>query len=158
MKPPGLPCFNQYTQTAEKPDLGDVIDSWVFKDSFVSIKLLSICYFHSAFRACTKPMWDVVSKQCHLSLAGRKPRISPMISHPWIDRPMVTLSWISTNVCLLIDGAGFQLHTWWRHQMETFSMLLAICGNSPVLVNSPHKSQWRGALMFSLICAWITDE
>ena len=23
------------------------------------------------------------------------------------------------------------------------------------LVNSPHKGQWRGALMFSLICAWI---
>ena len=30
--------------------------------------------------------------------------------------------------------------TWWRHQMETFSALLAICaGNSPVPVNSPHK-------------------
>ena len=40
--------------------------------------------------------------------------------------------------------------SWWRHQMETFSALLAICaGNSPV--NSPHKGQWRGALMFSLI-------
>ena len=24
-------------------------------------------------------------------------------------------------------------------------------------VNSPHKGQWRGALMFSLICAWIFD-
>ena len=24
-------------------------------------------------------------------------------------------------------------------------------------VNSPHKSQWRGALMFSLICVWIND-
>ena len=23
-------------------------------------------------------------------------------------------------------------------------------------VNSPHKGQWRGALMFSLICVWIT--
>ena len=23
------------------------------------------------------------------------------------------------------------------------------------LVNSPHKGQWRGALMFSLICTWI---
>ena len=23
------------------------------------------------------------------------------------------------------------------------------------LVNSPHKGQWRGALMFSLLCAWI---
>ena len=46
--------------------------------------------------------------------------------------------------------------SWWRHQMETFSALLALCaGNSPVPVNSPHKGQWRGALMFSLICAWI---
>ena len=43
---------------------------------------------------------------------------------------------------------------WWRHQMETFSALLAICaGNSPG--NSSHKGQWRGALVFSLICVWI---
>ena len=40
--------------------------------------------------------------------------------------------------------------------METFSALLAICAeNSPVPGNSPHKGQWRGALMFSLICVWI---
>ena len=46
--------------------------------------------------------------------------------------------------------------SWWRHQMETFSALLAICaGNSPASGKSPHKGQWRGALMFSLICAWI---
>ena len=55
------------------------------------------------------------------------------------------------------------LWTWWRHQMETFSALLAICaGNSPVPVNSPHKSQWRGALMFTLICAringWVNNS
>ena len=42
--------------------------------------------------------------------------------------------------------------------METFSALLALCaGNSPVPVNSPHKGQWRRALMFSLIYAWIHD-
>ena len=58
---------------------------------------------------------------------------------------------------------GFSLltcmdYSWWRHQMETLSALLAICaGNSPVPVNSPHKGQWRGALMFSLTCAWIND-
>ena len=47
---------------------------------------------------------------------------------------------------------------WWRHQMEPFSALLALCaGNSPVPVNSPHKGQWRGAVMSSLICAWIND-
>ena len=46
--------------------------------------------------------------------------------------------------------------SWWRHQMETFSALLALCaGNSPAPVTSPQKGQWRGALMFSLICAWI---
>ena len=29
--------------------------------------------------------------------------------------------------------------TWWRHEM----------------VNSPHKGQWRRAIMFSLTCVWI---
>ena len=46
--------------------------------------------------------------------------------------------------------------SWWCHQMETFSALLSICaGTSPTPVNSPSKGQWRGALMFSLICAWM---
>ena len=40
--------------------------------------------------------------------------------------------------------------------METFSALLAfVHGITRSPVNTPHKSQWRGALMFSLICAWI---
>ena len=48
------------------------------------------------------------------------------------------------------------LGAWWRHQMETFSALLVLCeGNPRSLVNSPHKGQWRGALKFSLILAWI---
>ena len=34
--------------------------------------------------------------------------------------------------------------------METFSALLALCAGI-----SPHKGQWRGALMFSWSCAWI---
>ena len=40
--------------------------------------------------------------------------------------------------------------------METCSVLLALCvGIHRSPVNSPHKGQWREALMFSLICAWI---
>ena len=45
---------------------------------------------------------------------------------------------------------------WWLHQMETCSASLDLCAGiqrSPV--NSPHKSQWHGALMFYLICVWI---
>ena len=43
--------------------------------------------------------------------------------------------------------------------METFSALLAFCaGNSPVTGEFPaHKGQWRGVLMFSVICSWIND-
>ena len=49
--------------------------------------------------------------------------------------------------------------SWWRHQMETFSALMAICaGNSPVPVTSLHKSQWRGALMLALICVWVNNH
>ena len=44
--------------------------------------------------------------------------------------------------------------TWCRHQMETFSALLAICeGIHRSSVDSSHKDQWRGALMFSLVWA-----
>ena len=50
------------------------------------------------------------------------------------------------------------LHTWWRHQMESSCALLALCaGNSSVTGEIPPQGQWRGALMFSLICAWIND-
>ena len=45
--------------------------------------------------------------------------------------------------------------SWWRHQMETFSALLAFCvGNSPVTGEFPSQGQRRGALMFCLFCAW----
>ena len=51
------------------------------------------------------------------------------------------------------------LITWWRHQMETFSALLALCmENWPVTGEFPLKGQWRGALIFSLICAWINGS
>ena len=61
----------------------------------------------------------------------------------------------NTYVVKEVYPLAFPWHSWWRHQMETFSALLAIrAGNSPVPVNSPHKC---GALKFSLICVWIND-
>ena len=62
------------------------------------------------------------------------------------------------NVPYFVDYTSIMLQSWWSHQMESFSALLSFCaGNSPVPVNSSHKGQWRGALMFSLICASIND-
>ena len=44
---------------------------------------------------------------------------------------------------------------WWCHQVDTFLRYWLFEGNPPVTGGfSPHKGQWCGALMFSLICAW----
>ena len=40
----------------------------------------------------------------------------------------------------------------WKHFPRYWSFVRGI-HRSPV--NSPHKGQWRGTLMFSLICSWI---
>ena len=40
----------------------------------------------------------------------------------------------------------------WKHFLRYWPFVRGI-HRSPV--NSPHKGQWRGALVFSLICAWI---
>ena len=53
------------------------------------------------------------------------------------------------------SGAFLCKFTWWRHQMETFPRYLPfVRGIYRSPVNFPHKGQWRGPLMFSLICAW----
>ena len=54
-----------------------------------------------------------------------------------------TKHWFNTVIC--------PISPWWRHQMEIFSALLAICAG-----------QWRGALMFTLICTringWVNNR
>ena len=42
----------------------------------------------------------------------------------------------------------------WKHFPRYWPFVRGI-HRSPV--NSPHKGQWRGALIFSLICAWINS-
>ena len=63
----------------------------------------------------------------------------------------------SYNYCLTpgaLDQTQIRASSW-RHQMEIFSALL-VRGIHRSPVNSPHKGQWRGALMFSLICTRIS--
>ena len=66
--------------------------------------------------------------------------------------------WCNSQVFCSCDGLRCDCPwSWWCHQMETFSALLAICAG-----NSPHKGLWRGALTVSLICAringWVNNR
>ena len=42
----------------------------------------------------------------------------------------------------------------WKHFPRYWQFVRGIHRST---VNSPHKGQWRGALVFSLICVWIND-
>ena len=49
--------------------------------------------------------------------------------------------WWNSAICSWFMENCFNGSSWWRHQMERFSALLALCvGNSPVT----SKGQWRG--------------
>ena len=42
----------------------------------------------------------------------------------------------------------------WKHFLRYRPFVRGIHRST---LNSPHKGQWRGALMFSLICSWMND-
>ena len=99
-----------------------------------------------------------------------RPHMGPMLA-PWT---LLSGSWLwlwefLTNKLIKLSLTYFLLPThkniiqntqlfvheksWWHHQMETFSTYWPFVQDihqSPV--KSRHKGQWRGALMFSLIC------
>ena len=62
---------------------------------------------------------------------------------------------VETSVLSVIQSFQYSFHDEvikWKHFPGYWPFLRGIHW-SPV--NSPHKGQWRGALIFSLICAWI---
>ena len=71
-------------------------------------------------------------------------------------RVLFTLLVLSLLLCVYVHVCVCEPWAWghhqWKHFLRYWPFVLGI-HRSPV--NSPHKGQWRGALMFSLICAWI---
>ena len=76
---------------------------------------------------------------CHLFNA--KPLPEPML-------PFCQLDLLKTSVKFESKYKTFHSWKWiWKCHLGN--------GRRFSPVNSPHKGQWRGALMFSLICTWI---
>ena len=153
-----------YTNSANKRGFGGrialVLTKWfyamVYVDSFC-IVVYNLCtlmscliLFYMSGVLCQKQvsregtsnhipliLWDVITCPC-----------------PWY--------WLAHNTQINRDhryvmakegaSAAQDIAPWWRHQMETFSAFCPFMrGIHRSPVNSPHKGQWRGALMFSLI-------
>ena len=63
--------------------------------------------------------------------------------------------WQRSNYTWHRGHRGIHKDSWWRHQMETFSVLLAICaGNSPV--PGRHRNVYRQSLSLEINCQLIT--
>ena len=88
---------------------------------------------HFVSASCGKQKTDacsnmiISSNQGGSSLGGRRYRISHRLYARLLCAPFYYRYIIFVSVASLVLGS------WWRHQMETFSALLAFCaGNSPV--------------------------
>ena len=136
--------------------------AWVLSDFYIMIHL-TICHqisFYSTIlnmikknnrTSCCHYLRHSAGKLMRL-IFSNYPALRPYFFKTTCTNILVAASEGSISIVPLYNR--FHATAWWRHKMETFSALLALCvGNSPV--NSPHKGQWRRALMFSLICAWI---
>ena len=82
--------------------------------------------------------------QCKFSVKGCYGMLLwDVVTHPWpnfSDAIEVRAWWVSRDDIK------------WKHFPRYWPFVRGI---HRLLVNSPNKGQWRGALMFSLICAWI---
>ena len=72
-----------------------------------------------------------------------------------LDSSILPKIWLATerHGCRALQAVKFHDDVIkWKHFPRYWPFMWGI-HRSPV--NSPHKRQWRGAMMFSLICAWI---
>ena len=110
---------------------------------------------------CWTVIWLPQCQWCNLEDYGKTHHVIPL----WTDKIITTKQsttklkaclWEILYLCVLAvtDRIPFLLHD--VIKLKHFpSYWPFVRGIHRWPVNSPHKGQWHGALMFSLICAWI---
>ena len=87
---------------------------------------------------------------------------APMGIHPWtVDSPHNSLLMRKRPNVIMWTVATPFTSSCWRYKIimtssngNIFRVTVFVRGIHRSSVNSPHKGQWRGALTYSLICAW----
>ena len=105
------------------------------------VLIKSIIHFHHRYSLLLVALSCPLAQHCLTLIFDRLLCHNIMIQYFWhMD---ISYFWLPGWWALRLSWA------WWRHQMGIFSALLTLC-----VVTFPHKNQWCGVLMFSLICAW----
>ena len=110
------------------------------------------CLLKRFFRSRSKN----TPKLCVSGLCEGNPRVAVKVDSPQIvpeTRKMLQFDDVMNEEWeSLKSAANHHDVITWKHFSRCWPFVWGI-RRSPV--NSPHKGQWRGALMFSLICPWI---
>ena len=108
---------------------------------------------HFLFSVCFYQENDTYDWKCP-PLPSRRTKCSLFQDTPfaWGDTRTVASIITSVTLCSISWPGHHDDVIKWNHFPRYWPFVRRI-HRSPV--NSPHKGQWRGALMFSLICAWI---
>ena len=103
------------------------------------------------------PKWEVKIRQIkviHLYIKRWYWNMWVYVCKQSKQKPLSAMQNLQIGYCLELAKGGTT--PWWRHQMEAFSALLAICaGNSPVTGEFPAQRPVTWSFdVFSLIYAW----
>ena len=108
--------------------------------------------FYSWHSKCNEISWD---SDGHFGWYHQSINVSQNPQKP-VNLKKKTYVKFSLNTAPLdgLEPNSWYRISWWRHQMETFSALLALgAGNSPVTGEFPSQGPVRRSFAISLICA-----
>ena len=131
---------------------------------------LSVCL---SVRLSVTPFWLCSHHRIIMKFSGVITMVKSDV-HAKGQRSKVKVTEVNTQLSRFRTLTPVWIHIWqWRYLFYATSSFVPISHDDVIKwkhfsrywsfvrgirrfpVNSPHKGQWRGALMFSLICVWI---
>ena len=115
----------------------------------------NLCYWCPISVVTNRLFKKVNNSWCHIALYKRNydrlcfHKYNPLAERKIQSYKPMTL-WEQACLRKKWNKKAFPL-SWWRHQMSHFPRYCPFVRDRD---RPPHKGQWRGPLMFSLICVW----
>ena len=123
---------------------------WYINSQFLFASFYPLFFFQPSTPVVFPSFVDVIMTLLFLTLNRR---LGPVVEKKYL--------WNQCPLHQLCSFVSYRIGSYNEHMMtssngNTFCVTGHVCGEfTGPPVNSPHKGQWRGALMFSLICTWI---
>ena len=127
-----------------KGDVTPISTPWNYIDLSI-LSSYSICWIHDD--VFNGNIFRVTGHLCR-EFTGHRSHVHVLLKSHWTGILILEKSYITENIDVHDDVITWEL-------FPRYWPFVRGIHRSPV--NSPHKGQWHGALMFSSICVWINE-